>query len=225
MSAAERHPYEEIAHELLSAIERGEFTAGDRLPSEKELQVRHDASRDTVRRALRVLIDRGVATPRRKVGVFVRGYDRQVIEAGLVNPDEANAHLEVATVHPPDRVAAFAPGAGSMIRRRRRPASALIDSYFLRELVSRIPELGEPDPLPEADVTLMKQAGIKLDETRTRVLGRMPTSAEAELLDLPPGTPVLEQTTPLMQTDGRVIAVRIALFAGDRNELEFDLRV
>jgi DNA-binding FadR family transcriptional regulator len=63
--------YENIARELEQAIERGRFTAGSRLPSERELAEQFAVSRPVVREAIIVLELRGLVQRRQGAGVYV----------------------------------------------------------------------------------------------------------------------------------------------------------
>jgi GntR family transcriptional regulator len=61
--------YRQIAEDLRQKIESGEL--GDRLPTELELREQYDASRNTVRDAVKWLIGRGLAETRPGQGTFV----------------------------------------------------------------------------------------------------------------------------------------------------------
>lgn len=65
---------EQVAHRLSTAIALGEFSLGDRLPSERELAVLLEVSRESVRAALRLLAEAGLIEVRRGRGggAFVR---------------------------------------------------------------------------------------------------------------------------------------------------------
>jgi GntR family transcriptional regulator, transcriptional repressor for pyruvate dehydrogenase complex len=65
---------EQVAHRLSTAIALGEFSLGDRLPSERELAALLQVSRESVRAALRLLADAGLVEVRRgrRGGAFVR---------------------------------------------------------------------------------------------------------------------------------------------------------
>jgi GntR family transcriptional repressor for pyruvate dehydrogenase complex len=65
---------EQVAHRLSTAIALGEFSLGDRLPSERELAALLKVSRESVRAALRLLADAGLVEVRRGRGggTFVR---------------------------------------------------------------------------------------------------------------------------------------------------------
>src|SRR6201996_5226918 len=63
--------YREIAAELQKAIRLGKYPVGDLLPTETELMERHTASRQTVREALRILIEQGLIVRRAGLGSVV----------------------------------------------------------------------------------------------------------------------------------------------------------
>lgn len=60
-----RRAFEEILYQLEEAITAGHLSAGDKLPSERELATRFQVSRTSVREALRVLEALGVVSVRR----------------------------------------------------------------------------------------------------------------------------------------------------------------
>ncbi|MBZ0213278.1 MAG: winged helix-turn-helix domain-containing protein, partial [Nitrospirae bacterium] len=51
--------YESVASRLVRAIESGEWPAGSRIPAERELAASMGVSRPTLRRAIKLLSDRG----------------------------------------------------------------------------------------------------------------------------------------------------------------------
>ncbi len=63
--------YRQIAADLQRKIETGEFDRGARLPTEIELQGHYEASRNTVRDAIKWLTIRGLAEARPGQGTFV----------------------------------------------------------------------------------------------------------------------------------------------------------
>ena len=63
---------ERIAADLRGRIERGELSPGDKLPSERELQVSFKVSRVTVRGALDALVAEGLIVKRQGLGAYVR---------------------------------------------------------------------------------------------------------------------------------------------------------
>lgn len=63
--------YASVAAKLTEEIESGRIEAGERLPNEAELQAQFRVSRVTVRRALKILQDRGLIQRFRRRGSFV----------------------------------------------------------------------------------------------------------------------------------------------------------
>src|SRR5580658_3770213 len=72
MEACLAHPkYQQIADQLMAQISSGALAPGQRLPSEPDLAVQYDASRNTVRLAIAVLINQGLVVSRQGLGTFV----------------------------------------------------------------------------------------------------------------------------------------------------------
>ena len=64
--------YALIAADIQAQIERGELRSGARLPGEPALAEHYGAARDTVRRAVRELRDRGLVHTVKGKGTYVR---------------------------------------------------------------------------------------------------------------------------------------------------------
>lgn len=69
--ADRRPPYQQIAADLRAQIQRGKLQPGDRLPSNGQLAEEYSSSRETIRRALRVLTDEGLIAAHSTLGTFV----------------------------------------------------------------------------------------------------------------------------------------------------------
>ena len=77
--------YRFIADALLNEIRRGRYAVGTLIPGELELMTSHDASRHTVREALRVLEDMGMVERRRGRGTVVLSRDARPSFVQVVN--------------------------------------------------------------------------------------------------------------------------------------------
>ena len=72
MAASKSTPlYQQIYDELKEAIERGEYTPKERIPSEPELAEKYEVSRITVRRAVEELCTDGYLVKQLGRGTFV----------------------------------------------------------------------------------------------------------------------------------------------------------
>src|SRR5260370_984490 len=63
--------YRQIAEDLRQKIESGALERGKQLPTELDLREQYDASRNTVRDAIRLLITRGLVETKPRQGTFV----------------------------------------------------------------------------------------------------------------------------------------------------------
>ena len=70
--ASDRAVYKQIADQLREAVARGRLHEGEQLPSETQLMEHYGVARMTVRNALRILQDEGLATAEHGRGVYVR---------------------------------------------------------------------------------------------------------------------------------------------------------
>lgn len=65
-------PYLQLAAILREAVKRGDYEPGRPIPSESRLMQEHGLSRDTVRKAVRVLVDEGLVEVVFGRGVYVK---------------------------------------------------------------------------------------------------------------------------------------------------------
>jgi GntR family transcriptional regulator len=85
----DRSSYEPAYMQLVNIIRRqvasGEFSPGARLPSESQFCETYQVSPMTVRRAINMLVDRGVVTTARGKGTFVKSLDLSTSSFNLAN--------------------------------------------------------------------------------------------------------------------------------------------
>jgi DNA-binding FadR family transcriptional regulator len=145
--------FEETVERLLHAIKLGVFTAGERLPAERELAARLGVSRATLREAIRVLDDAGYVESRRgrAGGTFV-----------TYRASEAPAAGEA-----PDR-AGRADRPEDIVRGLRSPDADLEDALTLRAVL----DLGAAETAARCDLS---------DGQRDHLLGRLADCEQAEL--------------------------------------------
>jgi GntR family transcriptional regulator len=100
-------PYSQLARGIRERIRSGEYRAGDRLPSEAELCAMYGVSRMTVRRAVMLLVQDGVAFTENGRGTFVRApelgaamFDLRSLRR-LVDDDATTVKIGEARIDPP----------------------------------------------------------------------------------------------------------------------------
>lgn len=215
--------YRRIADRLRDQILSGALDDGDRLPGENALMAEYGIARATARQALAVLINEGLAVPRRGSGVYVRlfrpirrhgsqrlakeqwGQGRAIWDSDT--PGRAYAVDELDLRREP----ANAPVSRALrchevwIRSRRysvdgRPVQ-LATSYFPADIVEGSP-ITLPDTGPGGVYARLGDLGYPPVRFSEEVRVRMPLPGEAKLLGLPAGTPV-------------IVISRIAFASGD----------
>lgn len=227
---ARRIRYREIASDLRTRIDEGEF--GDRrlLPSESELSHRYQVSRVTVRKALDHLREEGLVDARQGFGWFVAGAPfRQhlarlgTIEAQLEDDGRVSERriLEFGFVRPPPRVR----------------------DVLSVEKVLRVARVNLADGEPFARVTVWCPEDLGADVSRAAVAkhsfhellpialgGAVQTieahaasSADAELLEIPPSSPVLVCERITADAVGRPVLMAEYVFPGHRSAFTVDL--
>jgi GntR family transcriptional regulator len=104
-------------------------------------------------------------------------------------------------------------------------AVELVSSYFPAGLVEGT-ELGADEPLNgSAREHLETRKKVRFDHVTERISARLPERAEAELLDLPQGVPVLSVLVIVRDASGRALQVSDVLLPADRQELEDTYRL
>lgn len=241
-----------IAQALRAAIERGELSPGDRLPSERALAEEYGTARNTAREAIRLLSEQGLVTAQHGRGVFVRaphrlfrfGSDRYSPgnrETGLT-PFRLEARrqgktaridvLSIAREIPPPDIAARldVPGDEESVVHRENHYFAddepvQIVSTYLRWDEAEGTPLMQPRTGPHGIYGRLEELGHTMTRVRDEVSARMPTPVEAALLDLPPGVPVLEVLHTSLDQDLTPFEVSRYVHRADRTGLLYELPV
>ena len=219
-----------IADELRRSVEAGELTAGRLLPSESELSTVHGVSRVTVRKALELLRDEGLIDSRQGFGWFVAADPLRQALGRLGTIEGQLSELGVASER---RVVGFrfvtAPprarqvlGSSSVLEVRR--VNLADGEPFARVTVWCPDELGAS--LSRAQVEkapFYELLGIEIGRA-TQTIGAAAASAtDAELLQVPVGSPVLRCERVTRDVDDRPILLSEHVFAGHRTELVVEL--
>ncbi|MFD7403323.1 GntR family transcriptional regulator [Streptomyces sp. NPDC059866] len=232
--------YVRLAQTLQRRIEDGTYPPGTRVPSENQLVQAFGMSRPTVVRALELLKRDGWLESRQGYGTIVRGRpavvehkDRRGSEALVRDESQAPGRLvEVGYVPVPARVASVLglPKRAKILMRRflveegGEPAE-LVSSYFPAGLVEGT-ELESVEALSGSTrAHLEARKKVRFDHVTERVSARLPEPAEAELLDLPDGVPVLSVLVVACDASGQALQVSDVLLPADRQELEDTYRL
>lgn len=204
--------------------------AGDRLPSDAELERRYAVSRVTARRAVADLVTEGLVERRRGSGTYVSD---QLIRQDLYHPAGWTAALRTAgnrpvtlsveitrSIAPAPIAAALELRDGSDIFCVRRICGAgpvpisLIINYVP---VALVPDLGESGLIDESMTATLREQGhlpVRVDET---VEAHAATRDEAEPLLMAAGAPVLVVSGTVSDAGGRPLLWSRVTSRGDRH--------
>lgn len=232
--------YREIADDLRSKVESGDLRPGSRLPTEIELMDQYDASRNTVRDAIKLLITRGLVETRPGQGTFVIEKINPFVTTLTGDPTQGNndERIYLAEVRAKGRVATssepvveihlaspvfadalrVAERTQLISRHQRRYIDgtpwSLQTSFYPMSLVT---ELGASQLIQAIDIPngavayLAEEFGLKQVGYRDSVAVRTPEENEAAFFRLP--------------TDGRIPVFEIFRVGFDQNGNRFRLTV
>lgn len=238
--------YRQIADELKAAIASGTYGPGDRLPGENDLMAAHSVARMTARQALGVLQSEGITEARKGAGVFVRtfrpirrrgaqrvtqgqwGAGRSIWAADAEGRDVVVDQLRVTEEPVTAAVAAvldMEPGAAVCVRRRRYVLDGkpvlLATSYLSADLVAGSAITSE-NTGPGGLYARLADLGIGPVRFREEIRSRMPTTVEAEQLDLAAGTPVILVCRTAFTEDDQAVEVNEMILDANSYVLEYD---
>ena len=235
--------YRRIADRLRQAILSGEFRDGDRLPGENALMTEYGVARATARQALAVLINEGVAVPRRGSGVYVRqfrpirrhgsrrlareqwGAGRAIWDADTTGRPYSVDDLTI-TLEPAAGDAARVLGCAEVWVRRRRysvdgRAVQIAASHFPAELVTGSP-ITDQDTGAGGVYARLRDLGHAPAHFTEEVRARMPSPEEAAKLALPAGTPVIEVCRSAFATGGTAVELNKMIMDAASYVLQYD---
>ncbi|GAB2571895.1 hypothetical protein GCM10027168_00760 [Streptomyces capparidis] len=243
-----RNPmYQQIADALREQIVDGRLTPGAKLPTEAELRGAYDVSRETVRKALGLLVNEGLIVSARPQGHFVRKRQPMVFRPQAefrkrpYSPEmdafmtefsaegrEPRQEIEVAIVEPPHEVAKrlhLEPGELVAVRKRVRYLDGepfnINDSYFPLSIV-RDSEIMRPEDISRGANEVLAELGYRQVRALDELYVRMPTPDETHRLDLGPGTPVGYHLVTGYTTEGKPVRVAITVLPGDRHVITYE---
>jgi GntR family transcriptional regulator len=222
--------YREIASDLRSRLEAGEYAAGRLLPSEATLSAQYSASRVTVRKALEHLRSDGLVDSRQGFGWFVSGDAvRQplarlaTIESQLTSEGRRSERriLDFGEVDAPAD-AALVLGASRVLRVHR--LNLADDEPFARVTVWCPAELaGGLTREQLAEQSFYELLPLELGGATQTIAAGAADPVDADLLQIPQGAPVLMCTRTTRDREGRAVLYARYVFPAHRTEFVVDL--
>jgi GntR family transcriptional regulator len=240
-----------LATTLREAIQRGDFSPGERLPPERELADRFQASRTTVRLALSALKSQGLIGSGQGQGTYVRKarpirvlamdqdraarraehhaatFNAEAARQGRVGRQDIREVATVPATAETGRWLAVPEGTDLLVRRRimlvDEEPYQLGDSYYVNELV-RDTAIAIPKPVEEGVLTVLERvSGRPIPYYIDELSFRMPTPEESEILKLDPGVCVVRVVRVAYDAEEKPLEAFDQLLAGDKHFLVYEV--
>lgn len=251
-TAAVEPLYATLADRFRRQIHRGELRPGDKLPSEQEIVARERVSRGTVRRAIDELIAEGLIVSINGRGHQVRqsttllwrasdpericnaeavsgpvdAWSRAVRAQGHEPAEEIRAEITYADQYVAGMLV-LAVGEPVAVRRRTRYVNGepycTADSFYPRSIVAGT-EIEEPGDVLPGVWAVFARLGRPWVTTVDRIIARMPTRDESQLLHIPRGVAVAEIARRSFDEAGTPVRLTRFVHPGDRHEIEYEHR-
>jgi GntR family transcriptional regulator len=222
--------YRTIADELRRSVEAGEYGAGRLLPSESELSAVNGVSRVTVRKALELLRDEGLIDSRQGFGWFVAASPLRQALGRLGTIEEQLSELGVASER---RVVGFGFVDAPLRAQQVLGATTVLEVHrvnladgqpFARVTVWCPDELGASLSRSQVEkAPFYELLAIEIGRATQTIGAAAATSEDAELLEVPVGSPVLRCERVTRDVDDRPVLLSEHVFAGHRTELVVEL--
>lgn len=225
--------YAQVSQRIEALISDGTLPAGTRLENEIAMGERFGLSRPTMRRAIQVLVDKGLLVRRRGVGTqIVHGSITRRLELSSLYDDLTHQDrqpttqvlvFEVvpATADLSESLGVPLEGPALHLRRVRYADGApiaVLDNHILDPSGVDFEALGRTG-LYE----LLRERGTTLKVARQLVSARAATDEEAELLDMVEGSPILTLARTAYDHSGNIIELARHVYRPDRYTIEFTL--
>ncbi len=235
--------YQAIAEDLEAQIRSGELPPGSQLRTEQALQEKYEASRNTVRDAVKRLIARGLVETRPGQGTFVlekivpfvttlstdptKGSSEGAVYQGEteVEPTKSKPRVEVQQADPDVALAlGLGPGGSVVSRHQMRyageiPWSLQTSFYPLALLAQGAQKLIEPQDIRQGTVDYLKQTlGLEQTGYRDTITVRAPKASESSFFGVPDDgrVAILEAFRTAFDQHGKPLRVTITVYPADR---------
>ena len=222
--------YLQIAESLLERIESGELGPGDRLPPERELSEMLEVNRMTVRRALRLLENRGLLLRRQGHGTFIA---EPKIERQASRLTSFTVGMRQRGLQPGARIVSLElrPAEASVSNLLELPVSAAVYSILRLRSLNQEPVLLERYTIPFGSFpgldrydlesrslyeVFHTEYGVAIARARQSLEPVIATEFEADLLGVPPGAPLMLEWRLSFDAAGLPIEHGKDLYRGDR---------
>jgi GntR family transcriptional regulator len=244
--------YQQIADDLRNKIESGELRPRAQIPTEGDLQKRYNASRNTIRDAIRRLVSLGLVETRPGQGTFVVGAIDPFVTTlsapagtgsgggeGATYLSQVGERHRIARVSSP-KVEVQVPSQEVALRLRIQPDAQVVSrhqerfvddmpwslqtSFYPMEFALRAPRLLMAGDIEEGTVSYLEATqGIKQVGYRDWITARNPDLNEQVFFGIEHDATVFEIFRTAFDDNGAPLRVTVTIFPTDRNQFIVDV--
>jgi GntR family transcriptional regulator len=248
MAKQQRPLYQQVVEDLGKQIASGELPPGSQLPVDAELSDRYQASRSTIREAIKRLVSQGLLETRQGQGTFVTLRVEPFVTVLTGDPmsgdggDEGASYLSrVSAEHrkpfeTTPKVEVQTPHEG-IIKRLRVPAGTQVVSRHQKRYIDDVPwslqtsfypmdlvvrgatELLTAKDIPGGAVRYIEEAiDLRQIGYRDWITARRPDSSEQEFFEISHDASVFEVFRTAFDQHAKPMRVTVTIFPADRNQ-------
>jgi GntR family transcriptional regulator len=245
--------YEQIEEDLRHQIVSKELAQDSQLPTEEKLSKKYNASRNTIRDAIKLLVSQGLVETRPGQGTFVTKQKDPFVTILTTDPKtgfgggEGAAYLsqvdaehrtpratmpKVEVQSPPDEITKrlrVPPGAQVVSRHQQRFIDdipwSLQTSFYPWDFITRGATnlLTTADLKPGAVEYLAKEIGVKQIGYRDWITARLPDDTEQKFFDIAHYSTVFVIFRTAFDQDKTPMRLTVTVFPADRNQFIVDV--
>lgn len=230
--AVEAPLYLRLMQQLLDEVRQGRWPTG--LPSERKLSRRLAVSRNTARRALDLLCQRGMLERRRGSGTYLRQTPppefappppstRLALPAGALAPERHWLAREVAPASPEELFALGLSPQARVARLQWREHSAAEGWLALESRCLALAHLPRPQDFEGCFEAWLQGRGLSPSRELQRLRACNATPEQARLLGLPPGEALLLVRRQSYGPQGQALVLSQSLRLANRDGLVLEL--
>jgi GntR family transcriptional regulator len=229
--------YLQLKRWIEDAVAKGVIKPGDALPSERDLALKVDVSRVTVRKAVQHLVRDGLLVQRHGSGTFVAPQPHRVEQSlsqlTSFTEDMARRGMEVHALwldrglyHPsPEETVVLGMSPGDRVARVARLRLTDDQPLAIERAALSADILPDPDAIETSLYAHLDRRGNRPVRAIQRIRAVSVGEADAKLLEVEEGAPVLNIERTSYLASGRVIEFTRSVYRGDTYDFVAELRI
>lgn len=229
--------YLQLKKTIEDAVKGGLLGPGDALPSERDIAVKADVSRVTVRKAVQDLVRGGVLIQRHGSGTFVaprvERVEQSLSRLTSFTEDMARRGMKVRSewlergVHPPSPAEMMVLGLSSreLVARVSRLRIANDTPLAIERASLSASVLPDPNAVDSSLYAALEKTGNRPIRAVQRISAANLGEADAKLLDVPAGSASLNIERISYLASGKVIEFTRSVYRGDTYDFVAELRI